>query len=892
MRRSLLVGCIALALLSGCGSSSNGSSRGSAAPSSTAPATGTGATGNVGFSGGSTRSGTDDLVVATPSSDVVSVVIGARRTLSIAFVSSDGRPMSGFAISGTLGTLPTGWTGPSSFSCASVDTGSGCVLNLTYAPVAVGGGTLTVNYVVIDNAAMPRTDGSLTIAYAATAHDNVVATASPSGQIDAVAGTGSSSVSVNFTTDDGNAATQLALTTDLTALPPGWTSTSSSFTCAIVSTGNGCQLALTYAAMTPGGGTLTLNFSYTDDSGAAKTGTLNIPYFTTSPNNVVATASPAGQIIAVQKTGGQAVPVTFTTDDGKPATHLYVISNLTALPAGWSSAASNFSCGSVSTGNGCQLPLTYAPPALASGTLALSYAYTDGTGMAKTGMLNIEYAATTNDNVVGTASPAGQINAVVGLGTQAVAVTFTTDDGRPATALQLTSSLTALPAGWSSSAGSFGCSGLNVGGLCQLPLTYAPTAAGSGTLSLSFSYKNNAGEPKTGTVNIAYRATTDDNVVWTPNPSLLAARTGGSTNVTVAFTTDDGNPASALSVTSALTSLPAGWSSASNSFGCTSVSGTGCVLSLTYAPTVAASGTLSLGFSYANDSGFLKTGTVSIAYNAITPYLYVVNGNSNVLSSCAIHFDNSLAACTATGSGFDVPYGIALNGNYAYVTNTVGGSVSRCSLDIGGAVSSCTLTGGIFGSPANIATNPLGAFAYIYQSTGLTVCATAPADGSLSGCTAASAPFDPLSASAFSSDGTHAYGVHSIANPGNPANPTTVVDVCDIAMNGTLTNCTDMVASTPQAVAALAIQNNDLYVSTSAGSLYMCPININWTISSCQTTAVGTSVNSLAFIGSTAYLSTNSNTVLACPVNADGTFGSCTALNDPTFNGTAGMVVR
>jgi hypothetical protein len=322
------------------------------------------------------------------------------------------------------------------------------------------------------------------------------------------------------------------------------------------------------------------------------------------------------------------------------------------------------------------------------------------------------------------------------------------------------------------------------------------------------------------------------------------------------------------------------------------VSGTGCILSLTYAPTVAASGTLSLGFGYTNNSGFLKTGTVSIAYNAITPYLYVVNGNSNALSSCAIHFDDSLAACTATGSGFDMPGGIALNGSYAYVTNTLGGSVSRCTLDAGGAVSNCALTGGIFGSPTNIAANPVGAFAYIYQSTGLTVCAAAPAGGSLSGCTAASAPFDPLSASAFSSDGTHAYGVHSIANPGNPANPTTVVDVCDIAMNGTLTNCTDMVASTPQAVAALAIQNNDLYVSTSAGSLYMCPININWTISSCQTTAVGANANSLAFIGTTAYLSTNSNTVLACPVNADGTFGSCAAFNDPTFNGTAGLVVR
>jgi hypothetical protein len=765
-----------------------------------------------------------------------------------------------------------------------VSTGSGCILNLNYAPAAVGSGTLTVNYVVVDNSGIARTDGSLTIAYAATAHNNVVAAVSPTGQIDAVAGSGSSSVSVNFTTDDGDAATDLAVTTDLSALPPGWTSASPSLTCAIVSTGSGCQLALTYAAMTAGGGALTLNYGYTDDSGAAKTGTLNIPYFTTSANNVVATAAPAGQILAVQKTGGQPVQVTFNTDDGKAATHLYVTSDLTALPAGWTSTPSSFSCGSVSTGNGCQLPLTYAPTALASGTLTLNYAYTDGTGMPKTGLLNIEYAATTNDNVVGTASPAGQINAVVGLGSQAVAVTFATDDGRPATDLQLMSGLGALPMGWTSTYSSFNCSGLNVDTVCQLPLTYAPTAAGSGTLTLGYSYKNNAGESKTGTVNIAYRATTDDNIVGTPNQSSLAVRTGSSTNLSVTFTTDDGNPASALSVTSALTSLPVGWSSASNSFSCAGVSaGTACMLSLTYAPAVAATGTLSLGFSYANDSGFSRTGTVSITYTAITPYLYVANGNSNTLSTCAIHVDDSLAACNAAGSGLNAPDGIALSGNYAYITNTFGNSVSQCTLDAGGALANCAATGGVFASPTNIAAAPTGAFAYIDQSTGLTVCATAPSDGSLSACTAASAPFDPLYGIALSADGTHAYAVHG---------PTNVIDVCNVAMNGTLTNCTDMAASTPQAAATLAVRNNILYVSTSAGSLYMCPININSTISSCQTTAVGANATGLAFIDTTAYVSTNSTTVLACPVNADGTFGNCATLTDPSFNGTAGMVVR
>jgi len=34
----------------------------------------------------------------------------------------------------------------------SVSIGKGCVLNLTYAPVAFGSGTLTVDYVFVDDA--------------------------------------------------------------------------------------------------------------------------------------------------------------------------------------------------------------------------------------------------------------------------------------------------------------------------------------------------------------------------------------------------------------------------------------------------------------------------------------------------------------------------------------------------------------------------------------------------------------------------------------------------------------------------------------------------------------------------------------------------------------------
>jgi hypothetical protein len=618
---AMLLGASALLLLSGCNFSSDSGSGGGG----NAGGTGSGTSGTVtggnptGNSGGGTAgpTGTNDSVMATPSvAGAVSVAVGAAQTVSITFTASDGKAISGFGISGSLATLPSGWSGPGRFACAAVSAGSGCVLNLTFAPTAVAAGTLTIDYVFVDNSGMPSTGGALTIAYAGTAHNNVIAAVSPTGEVNAVVGGNSQSVSVNFITDDGNVATDLTLTTDMTAVSD-WSMAAPSFSCAIVGTGSGCQLPLTFAPASAVRGTLTLNYAYTDGSGAARTGAVNIPYSSASQNSVAATAAPAGEINAAIKSAGQAVAVDFTTDDGKPASDLYVTSNLSALPVGWRSASRAFSCTRVGTGNGCELHLAYAPLVLGGGTLILNYAYTDTAGAARTGSLNLTYAATTNDNSVATASPTGQINAVVGLGAQTVAVTFTTDDSRTGTDLQLTSNLAALPTGWSSRATSFSCSGFGSGSACQLPLTYMPSAAGNGTLVLAYSYVNNAGESKTGSLNIAYQSTTNNNIVATPNPSALAVSSGSSKPVTVTFTTDDGNPATGLTVTSALGTLPAGWSSASAAFNCAMVStGSACQLDLTYAPTAADSGTLSLNYSCNSDSGTPKTGSVSIPYTA------------------------------------------------------------------------------------------------------------------------------------------------------------------------------------------------------------------------------------------------------------------------------------
>ena len=561
-------------------------------------------------------SGTDNTVSATASVGSVSVAVGTSQTISITFTSADGLPLTGFSVYGSLGALPADWSAPSSLTCANVGAGSGCVLTLTFAPIAIESGTLTLDCVYVDNAGLPRTPGPcLTLTYASTASNNVVASVSPSGEIDAAIGGGKQSVTVTFTTDDGNAATALSVTGLAASLPAGWSSTAAGLSCAVVSTGSGCQLPLSFSPTAASNGTLTLNYTYVDGTGASRTGSLNIPYATTSNGTVSTSVSPTGEVNATNMGGTQSVAVTFTAEGGMTAAGLSILTDLTKLPPGWSSSASKFGCNSVSTGNGCQLQLQYAPTALTSGTLSLRYGYTDASGTPNFGVVNIPYAATTNDNVVGTAAPSGQITAMLGSPGQPISITFTTDDGRLATALLVTSSLTSLPAGWSAGTGAFSCNVVTSGTTCQLVLTYAPTGVDNGTLNLGYAYVNNAGESKSGSVGIPYQTTTNDNVVGTATPTMLAAVTGSSNSVTVTFTTDDGNFAGGLAAD--LSALPLGWTAPVSSFACASVSvGSTCQVVLTYAPTAAAGATLAFGFSYVNSAGTHQTGTVSIPYSA------------------------------------------------------------------------------------------------------------------------------------------------------------------------------------------------------------------------------------------------------------------------------------
>src|ERR1700674_4586381 len=285
--RLILLGVLALATLSGCGSSSRGSESGNepqASPGGAVPPAPVTPPKSGPVGGG--VAGPHNNVAAIALTDTLSVAVGTSRTITVTFSSSDGLPISGFSVYGSLGTLPAGWSAPSSLTCAIVGPGSGCVLTLTYAPVAIETGTLTLDCVYVDNAGLPRTPGPcMTLTYASTASNNVVASLTLSGEVDAAVG-GKQPVTVSFTTDDGNAATALTLSTNLGALPAGWSSKVPALTCTVVSTGNGCDLPLDFAPTTAAAGTLTLNYGYTDASGAARSGAVNIPYAATSRRTV------------------------------------------------------------------------------------------------------------------------------------------------------------------------------------------------------------------------------------------------------------------------------------------------------------------------------------------------------------------------------------------------------------------------------------------------------------------------------------------------------------------------------------------------------------------------------------------------------------------------------
>ncbi len=607
-----------------------------------------------------------------------------------------------------------------------------------------------------------------------------------------------------------------------------------------------------------------------------------------SNNSVVATSTTSFSVVVGSST---TVSMTFTTDDGMPATNLAITSGSSTLPADWS-GPTTFTCASVSTGSGCILSLTYHPMTADRGSLTVYYSYTNNAGAYKTGTATVSYAATSNDNVVATPSPAGQIAVITG-GKTTVGVTFTTDDGQPATKLSITSGLGALPAGWSGPS-TFTCASVSTGNSCQLSLAYSPTTRVSGTLQLMYGYNDNSGNAKTGSVSIAYVATTHNNLVATlsPSGSISAVVNSGSVPVTLTFTTDDGNPATAITITSGLSTLPAGWSGPVT-FSCSSAStGTGCQLALTYAPTVNASGTVALGYGYEDDSGAAKTGTANITYASIPGFLYITDLRGDVTSCAVSGVDGSVSSCGIAAPGFSAPgapTGIAFSGNWAYVTpGAAATDVDVCPVNPDSTFGTCT-NAHTFSTPTALTVS--GGYLYVTDADGpdfVYNCPINSVDGSLGTCISNYiGPVNTLDGIAVTA--TNAYMVDI-----NGENLST----CTVSsMDGSLSACTQQTligtdpgnTLTTTAPRSTYVYGGNLYVGTGAGTLilpiagdgtvtvnYPCSTTIGTSCTIEEDTPAQTAVFGFAFNNGYAYASGfGAFGIGICTIEASGILDNC-----------------
>jgi hypothetical protein len=753
------------------------------------------------------------------------------------------------------------------------------------------------------------------------ARNTVIGTWSQTGTLQVVVG-GSETVTLAFTTDDGKPATNFHVTQG--TMPVGWSAINAPLSCAQVSTGGGCVLALRYTPIAAATGTLTIVFEFVDDEGKTQFGQATLAYHASTHDNVVATVTPVGQITVIVG-GKQSVTVQFTTDDGAQATNLQ-LRGLASLPAGWSSSAPTLLCAAVSTGNGCQLPLTFAPTTLGSGTLVLNFTYTDDAGRAQSGSVDVPYLATNDNNVIATPDPAGQIAAVVGGRNVAVAIGFTTDDGNAATNLQITAGLSALPAGWAGPT-SFTCATVDLGNGCTLNLNYSPTAVASSTIVFSYRYTSAGGTAKTGTVSIPYVATADNNVVATAAPSgQIDTVVGGSgKTVTVTFTTDDGNLARNLLITSDLGNLPAGWSfpAAPNppAFGCaTLATGSGCQLTLLFAPTSVVSGTLQLAFSYNSNAGAAKTGTASLQYSSTTHNRLLATVSPSGQVTAEVNEGTQIATITFTSDDGNPVTNVAITGGLTSLpTDWTGPASFSCASAASGNACALPLqfqplsasdngtisldysyvdnAGGAQTGSVDVPYASVPTYFYVNGESGNVLrCAASFTDGSLSGCVPVATGFGAPYGIVF--NGNTAYVADDVAG---------TVNMCPVNIDGTWGACT---VATPAgnnpftSPRAMAIYGGEMFVVDANGAtpVTACSIDGDGTLSGCFTTgwsaplnvpdgisvATATDGNAYAYI-----VDINGGNLTTCSVAVDDELLNCTQsaigqnpAGDAAFNGS------
>lgn len=265
--------------------------------------------------------------------------------------------------------------------------------------------------------------------------------------------------------------------------------------------------------------------------------------------------------------GSRAVDVLVSSHNNLSNFKFDNLSELLAANPSWMQTG-EFNCPTLSVDQSCILSLTYSPRALShSGKLAIKYSYvvdssdalsttgkTSTSSGSQSGSLNLDYTATSTNNVNATIVPAPPIQELIGLN-QSVVITFSSDNIKNATNLQITSGLSNLPvtnAGWSGPS-QFSCASLQRS--CVLTLSYAPTLVSqSGTVNLSYSYTNSDGSISNATIVIPYQGLNWGSSYSNSNIQYMTASTVEvqNTNMSGIYPAVDSNLSIYLGVNSAL----------------------------------------------------------------------------------------------------------------------------------------------------------------------------------------------------------------------------------------------------------------------------------------------------------------------------------------------------
>ena len=558
---------------------------------------------------------------------------------------------------------------------------------------------------------------------------------------------------------------------------------------------------------------------------------------TTPTASTVSTAVTANTLSNVPLNSSTPVTVAFGVPDGASATALTVTTGLSTLPSGWSAASPTFSCANVNAQTPCDLTLTYDPStAGTSGTLTLGFTYLDSRGRQQQGRVGISYSSAAPNSVTTSVAPTGPVQGVVG-STSTVSVTFASGDGAPDSNVALVTDQRSLPSGWSVQGSALPCAAVTGTGACQLQLAYAPiAAAASSTLTLAFSYMDDSGAARTGSVAIAYSAVPPAAVTAVATPvSADATFIGSTASVSVAFSVT-GGAATNLEITSA---LPTDWTLASGTLPCAQVgAGTTCQATFNYAPTTTtAASNFLLQYAYTDNGGHPQTGSLTIVYSANSHFAFISNSSANTVSQCEVGVAGQLIDCTQqTSPLFHGPTGMTISSGQLYVTGNPSGTVNKCSLDSTG-LSGCTSTG-------NGMTGPIG----------LVI------------------------------KGSMAY----VSDQGSGT-----IFQCSIDPTGDLTGCTGLPVS-GAFIGQVAVNGSTLYVLLATqAAILRCAIGASGLVSACVTDSAAVILGALEFNGGFAYATTANNTVLQCMVdNSTGMLSGCVDSGaGPIFNGPLAMTI-